>query len=94
VAFSPIILIFKASEMKMLKNKISIDSTVLLSYLLCPLFFPPIYFRGRRLCTLLPTHRPPFHRAIHGKPPLATELPHLVPKEKGRGFARGTGHIA
>ena len=67
MAFSPIILIFKASEMKMLKNKISIDSTVLLSYLLCPLFFPPVYFRGRRLCILQPTHRPPFCLAIAGK---------------------------
>ena len=67
MAFSPIIVIFKASEMKMLKNKISRDSTVLLCYFLCPLFFPPIYFRGRRLCILKPTPCPPFCLSAVGK---------------------------
>ena len=75
--------IFKASEMKMLKKKISRDGTVLLSYFLCPLFFPPVYFRGRRLCILQPTHRPPFCLAIAGKilsppsPPSTSHLPLL-----------------
>ena len=91
MAFSPIILIFKASEMKMLKNKISIDSTVFLSYFLCPLFFPPVYFSGRRLCILQPTHRPPFYRSIHDKPPVPQlRSPHLRPMEEG-GDLQGDG---
>ena len=34
----------------------TISSTVLLSFFLCPLLFPPIYSGGRRLCILKPIH--------------------------------------
>ena len=52
----------KESTIKALKNKTK-DSTALLSFLLCSLLFQPILFRGRWLCILLHTHRPPFGHA-------------------------------
>lgn len=67
MAFSPVSQKTKAWEMKTKKKNIIIDSTVLLCNLLSPLFFPPVYSSGRRLCILQPTHRPPFCLAIAGK---------------------------
>ena len=59
-----------------LKNKKiqTISSTVLLSFFICPLLFPPIYSADRRLCILEPTHRPPLCQANHGKPLAASGL--------------------
>ena len=37
-----------------------------------PPLLPTELFRGRRLCTLLPTHRPPFCQANNDKPSAAS----------------------
>ena len=60
-----------ASEIKTLKKNTTVDSTVLLSFLLCPLLLLPILFTDRWLCTSPPTHLPPFCHANHDKPSAA-----------------------
>ena len=39
-----------------------------------PPLLPAKLFRGRRICTLLPTHRPPFSQASHDKPLVSSGL--------------------
>ena len=48
------------------KNKLTIDTTVVLSFLLCLLLFAPINVSSTWISTILPTHCPPLCQATHG----------------------------
>ena len=50
------------------------DTTVLLSFLLCPLLFAPIYFGSSGISTIPLMHRLPLCQANHGKPLVAFGL--------------------
>ena len=61
-------------HVKQKHKKIMADTTVLLSFLLCPILFAPIHFGSRRCSTIPHTHCPPLCQSNHGKPLAASGL--------------------